>query len=187
MKLNRREPIGSRFRDRTGETTPHGVTVLRFAGFHAQFSVWTCSCPKCGSEFDVIQTALQRQRSCGKRCTGTLGKSRQSPKLWRTWDRLKRSGNLSTEWHDWNAIFDAVGHLEGKTLLAIDPTRPIGPENFEIKPANDYGLTAAEYNGKPVTVKAAAKLLGISRQRADQLFKAGELQSRLNRLQNGNR
>ena len=183
MKLVKREPIGDRFRDRSGEITEHGIRVVGFSGFHGPFTVWRCICPKCSNEFDVIQTALTRQKSCGKSCPGNVGKSRQSPKLWRTWDRLKRSGNLAAEWHEWNAILDAVGHLEGKTLLAIDPGKPIGPSNFEIKSAADCGQTAAVYAGKPVTVKAAAKLLGVSRQRAAQLQNDGTLQHRLSRLE----
>lgn len=185
MKLEKRQPTGVRFRDRSGEVTPHGLTILRFAGFHNQFSVWTCSCPKCGNEFDIIQTGLGAQKSCGKRCPGTIGKARQSKSLYNRWYALKQSGRLADAWQDWNAIVDAIGSLEGKSLLPIDPDKPVGPDNFQIKTLGDVGIDVAEYRGKPVTVKAAAKLLGISRQRAAQLLDAGELQTRLNRLPKG--
>jgi len=192
MDIDRRQPTGTRFRDRSGDVTPHGIKILDFAGFSGKFSVWRCLCPKCGDEFDMVQTAFARQKTCGRRCPGVVTKSGQCRRLYNRWNHLRHLGRLSPEWSDWDAIFAAVGPLQtadGKllSLIPIDPSKPVGPDNFELKSGDECGISVAEYFGEPITTKQAAKILGVTRQRADQLLRDGTLQHRLSKLEKGNR
>ena len=184
MDIEKRQPVaGSRFKDRSGTVTKHGVKVLSFSGFSGPFSVWHCLCPLCGDEFDVYQTALGTQRSCGYECRGRSLRH-TSPKLHGIWTRLRSTGGICPEWFDdWRAMLDAVGPLsDTQTLVLIDPAKPLGPGNFAVRPLRDHGKPVADWHGEPVTVKRAAEILGITRQRAAQLMNADELQTRLNRI-----
>jgi hypothetical protein len=107
------------------------------------------------------------------------------------WRRLKKAGLLSDKWMDFREFKRALGaSLLGKRLVAVDKTKPIGPDNYEIVSRSTkadvvfpktFIRKIAKANGserriilrdarkRGATLRQLGEILGLSRERIRQL------------------
>jgi len=178
MAIDRTATFGHKFIDRSGETNEHGVEILKPLGKFTEgqkYVAWQCKCPFCNSEFVIASNSLAKQKTCGSDSCRIRGRTRTPAQKY--WSVIKRSSHEVT-WNTEKEFVDFCASIglrqtpsDRRALICEDPSRPVGPDNYRItKTAGTWMKSqTVKYKENWITKSAAAKLLGITRQRAHQL------------------
>jgi transposase-like protein len=182
MQVFTRSP-GKKFKDRTGEVTPHGLKIIRFLGFgitesgkKTSFSVYDVECPHCGSTSQMWGNGLSRNKSCG--C-----KTNKQPQIYhamkRKWNSLSKSRSLCDHWQVWENFQSDLSDawFDGAKIFAKDVSLPISPGNYILMHSDICGLNSRAFGFKVTigsrvfTFSESARVLGVSRQAVHQMSK----------------
>lgn len=167
--LIRRKPTSKKFIDRTGDTTQHGLKVLRFEGFSGRYSVWVIECPLCGRHKKVMCNALDTRKSCGCLCEPDASTPLRIA-LRAIWKRIIQH-DCSREWKDKESFVDFMAERMTPELgfYRDDVNKPYGPSNvgFLLHPEswiiNEKELFRV--GGDVYLTSGVQAILGVSRQR----------------------
>ncbi len=151
---------------------------LRYSGQRGAHRMFYCRC-NCGVERDVPYHNLTKKISngCSSCSNKTHGKS--GTKLYQYWIHCKNRFNLCKRWsEDYTSFIEAIPERKrGFTLVAVDETKPIGPNNYRWVDTQKRRLeltnasaTKHDINGVKMTARELQASLGISRQRAFQIL-----------------
>lgn len=147
-------------------------TVLRYVGMPISGQrMFTCQC-RCGAEQDIyLGNLLARYSNSCMPCAQRIrhGDRKLAPKWYRMWTRVKAIGCEPS----WNVIeqfhkdVSGLSREKNTTIIALDPARPLGPDNFRWGWPAYYG----QKKYKLLTIKGESrpahewtKILSVSRQ-----------------------
>lgn len=135
----------SKFRNESGQTNQHGLTLVRVLGRGqtldgrvSNIAVYEARCPLCQSLHAVWGNCWKTRRHCGcgpRRPPRADGKEseftfKRTRRYWLTYI-TKVPHSYIPEWADYEAFLGDVGRIkEGELLLAINPEELIGPRNM---------------------------------------------------------
>lgn len=160
----RKTPSGIRV-DVTGQTFGKW-TVLGFWKREPGATFWLCVCD-CGSKHGIALTNLRSGKStqcsdCARLANSEHGRSRsQGYNIWR-----QSRDKLCKEWReDCNRFFlECLSQRDGRSLIAIDRSKPIGPGNFAWATLSGGAGLGLEIDGTWKTTAEAQEILGVSRE-----------------------
>lgn len=111
------------------------LTVLEHVGFAGSLSVWRCQCD-CGRETVLRGSFLNFARNhpeneAYKRRYTHCGCEKKYDGRTKVPGMLLRTGRLSAAWQDfWAFERDCLSIRDGRYLVRLDRTQPLGPDNF---------------------------------------------------------
>lgn len=167
--IQTREPASHRFRDLTGKTNEHGVTVNSHVGFAGRHSVWNCTCPRCGADFVVRGNCFLKQKSCG--CIRRATKISARKKLMRRYHYGTVRKHCDPVWEDFDRFWQDIGSsLKGnERLYRLNENERLGPTNFIVAENRNLGHCGPNARllfvcGQFWSVRRAAEMLKVSKQ-----------------------
>jgi len=183
MRVHDRKP-NTKWIDRSGTVTEHGLEILSWHGFgvtedgrETSFSVWNVRCPYCKNVYQAWGTTLSRNRSCG--CHKRQKVDPALKTLRRQWHERKRMNHLEKSWLSFDRFAADCGPqwfaAKNPKLIPKDKRKPLGPGNFVIVEVSAEQGVLRTYgkrygiNGKFLTTRQACEILGVSRQRVHQM------------------
>ncbi len=175
------ESYGPKFRDRSGTENSHGVKFLRPLGKFkggAGYVAWECQCPYCQTVFVIAANSCQKQQSCGCNRAGNAGRPRK-PNAERYHSIIfTLRHEICPEWKDLQTFVEFCKSIrfrqdqdDERRLVCRDRTQPLGPGNYVVTEVKGSWTRSQMvlYKGDWINLCHAAKILGITRQRAHQI------------------
>jgi len=187
------ESYGPKFKDRSGTKNKHGVKFLRPLGKFkggAGYVAWECECPYCQTVFVIAANSCQKQQSCGCNRAGNAGRPRKPNAERYHTAVLNLRHEICPEWKDLQTFVQFCKSIDfrqdqddERRLVCRDRTQPLGPDNYLLTDRKGAWTRSQMvlHNGKWIGLVQAAKILGMTRQRAHQI-KLERIQERLDLL-----
>lgn len=152
--------------------------VLRYTGRRGTTHLFYCRC-RCGVERNIPRGNLVGGKSTACRsCSKKTHNQSQTP-LYKYWDNCKRRLNLCEQWR---SSFDAFRATiteprPGFMLVAIDESKPIGPDNYQWMEAQRRRMQMVNQRsarhvvaGVNATTQELMASMGVTRQRVQQIL-----------------
>ena len=187
------ESYGPKFRDRSGTKNDHGVKFLRPLGKFkggAGYVAWECECPYCQTVFVIASNSCKKQQSCGCNRANNAGRPRKTnaERYHRSIMRLRHE--VCSQWKDLptflrfcELIKFRQDQSDERRMVCRDHEKPLGPDNYVVTDQKGAWTRSPMvlHNGKWIGLVQAAKILGMTRQRAHQI-RLERIQERLDSL-----
>jgi hypothetical protein len=140
-----------------------------------------CDCGRTGVEMFKQAILFQKQTHCG--CENGLRNrthGQSGTRLHRSWYNQKCANRICAKWRRFESMAAFFNWETSLKVVPRDYGRPLGPRNYLIvKGARYPSKNMILINGVPLTMVQCAEVLGVTRERARQLHKSGELEQRM--------